>query len=191
MKLDSRILEGKRPLTCIDVEQAREFVGKECIFSDKYENFNNLDKYLFVNSDYSAILSIDDSPNCGDYVFRNAKNAAHYGLILPLEWIKKTEKKYRAFSLNEFLERFKIGNTVTFRMKKGEHVPEAECRVEYTRLITGYETLPENRDIPGKSSILLGGCPPTSLARLFEFYELENEYYFPAVWQPFGMEDKE
>lgn len=28
MILDSRIKDGKRPLTCIDIEQARAFVGK-------------------------------------------------------------------------------------------------------------------------------------------------------------------
>ena len=57
-------------------------------------------------------------------------------------------------------------------------------------MITGYEILPEDKDTPGKGSILLGGCPPTGLARLFEFYELENEYYVPTVWQPFGIIDE-
>jgi hypothetical protein len=58
-------------------------------------------------------------------------------------------------------------------------------------MVTGYETLPEDRDQPGKSSILLGGCPPTGLARLFELYEIKNEYSVPTVWLPFGVLDKE
>ena len=29
MKLDSRILEGKKPLDCFDVEEAKQFIGKK------------------------------------------------------------------------------------------------------------------------------------------------------------------
>lgn len=180
MKLDSRILEGKRPLTCIDVEQAREFVGKECIFSDKYENFNNLDKYLFVNnSDYSAILSIDDSPNCGDYVFRNAKNAAHYGLILPLEWIKKPEKKYRLFSLAEWIEQHEIGEIIHYR-SKSEKIVLHHMYVGYAHGI--------GKDIKktGVGTLTLG-VASYSLDYLFEDYEIEVN----GEWKPFGVEIEE
>lgn len=34
MELDARIVEGKKPLTCLDAEQAKLFIGKECYFSD-------------------------------------------------------------------------------------------------------------------------------------------------------------
>lgn len=181
MKLDSRILEGKRPLTCIDVEQAREFVGKECIFSDKYENFENLDKYLFVNSDYSAILSIDDTPKCGDYVFRNAKNAAHYGLILPLEWVKEPEKKYIPFSLSEWTDRFAIGDTIIMR--------QSNCTSSghpYTTYHYMYEGFCYDSDETWGDSntgyIMLGG-------EKYAFDQLLQEYEFlwRGTWQPFGM----
>ena len=176
MKLDKRILEGKRPLTCIDVEQAREFVGKECIFSDKYENFENLDKYLFVNSDYSAILSIDDTPKCGDYVFRNAKNAVHYGLILPLEWVKEPEKKYRPYSIAEFLKLYQVGDIVEFRAKN--------CDEFYRAMFIGYITN-SNRSMdekPGEIDVMLGNYL-YSLSHLFEDHEL----FFEDEWQPFGV----
>ena len=29
MKLDSRIIEGKRPLSCIDTDEAKQFIGKK------------------------------------------------------------------------------------------------------------------------------------------------------------------
>ncbi len=164
-----------------------EFMTKKGYFADRITDFENL-KTKCVYGEYAGWREHNQCFLC-----EQAGDKEYFSYFLPEDILlpeEKPEKKYRAFSLNEFLERYKIGNTVTFRLKKGEHVPEAECRVEYTGLITGYETLPENRDKPGKSSILLGGCPPISLARLFELYELENEYYFPTVWQPFGVLDE-
>ena len=92
MELDKRIKDGKKPLTCLDVEQAREFVGIECIFSDNYENFKNIDKYTSFNSYYTAILALEDKAHNGDYVFKNTKNAMRYRLILPCEWVRKKRK---------------------------------------------------------------------------------------------------
>lgn len=186
MELDKRIKEGKKPLTCFDVKEAKQFIGKECYFSNYLRNFNNINS-IAPRALLHKITEDKDASNpyysCPDY----------FAYCLPCEWVKEPEKKYRPFSLNEFLERYKIGDTVTFRLKKDEHIPEAECLVEYKRMITGYEILPEDKDTPGKGSILLGGCPPTGLARLFELYEIKNGYYCPAVWHPFGVidEDKE
>ena len=187
MELDSRILEGKTYLDCFDTEVAKGFIGKECYLSDGVASFANVD-----NLNKAVLIEVDDE-NIKPYTLENIRWRYSSNFILPCEWVKEPEKKYRAFSLNEFLERYKIGDTVTFRMKKDEHIPEAEFLIEYKRMITGYEILPEDKDTPGKGSILLGGCPPTGLARLFEFYEIKNSYYCPAVWQPFGIidEDKE
>lgn len=183
MELDKRIKEGKRPLTCYDIEEAEKYIGKSCFVCSSYDCFHDLDLLrptILREVEDCEIPFHHDSDKQGEF-------------CLPAEWVKEPEKKYRPYSLNEFLERYKIGSTVTFRLKKDGHAPEAECLVEYTRMITGYETLPEDRDKPGKSSILLGGCPPISLSRLFEFYELRNKYYVPDVWQPFGVieDDKE
>lgn len=183
MKLDPRIIEGKKPLTCFDIDEARMYVGEKCYISNEYDFFRNLD--------LTQQKILDGVEDCEAPFHYDQDKQAEF--CLPCDWVKpeEPEKKYRPYSLNEFLERYKIGETVTFRFKKGEHVPEAECRVEYKRMITGYETLPEYRDKPGKSSVLLGGCPPISLARLFEFYELKNEYSVPTVWLPFGVIEDE
>lgn len=34
MKLDPRIIEGKEPLTALDTEEAKQFIGKEGYFAD-------------------------------------------------------------------------------------------------------------------------------------------------------------
>ena len=176
MELDKRIKEGKRPLTCLDIEQAREFVGKECIFSDKYENFKNLDKYLFVyNSDYSAILSIDDYTRNGDYVFRNAKNGAHYGLILPLEWVKEPEKKYRPYTLAEWIDQHEIGEVIHCR---NEH--KQEFHVMYTGyVIDNGEDIQDTRTTGRIMLINIGYF----VENLFKDYEI----CINGEWQPFGV----
>ena len=185
MKLDKRIISGKKPLDCFDVDIARQFIGKKGYFGTHESQFMDFDTCSkCVMEELKEVDNYDDCPFI-------SKGGCSYRRFLPAAWLKpeEPEKKYRAFSLNEFLERYKIGDTVTFRLKKDEYIPEAECLIEYKRMITGYEILPEDKDTPGKGSILLGGCPPTGLARLFEFYELEND----GKWQPFGVidEDKE
>ena len=193
IELDKRIIEGKKPLTCFEANQAKFFVGEKCYLTNDISIFSNLDQFIekegCSNVTYAGV--IDTLTNIGTEVSMVFETTyLRWKFCIPCEWVKEPEKKYRAFSLNEFLERYKIGDTVTFRMKKDEHIPEAECLIEYKRMITGYEILPEDKDTPGKGSILLGGCPPTGLARLFEFYEIKNSYYCPAVWQPFGIIDE-
>lgn len=192
MELDKRIIDGKKPLTCFEANQAKFFIGEKCYLTNDISIFANLDQFIekegCSNVTYAGV--IDTLENIGTELSMPFETARlRWKFCLPCEWVKKEEPKtkYRPFSLNEFLERYKMGNTVTFRLKKGEYVPEAESLVEYQRMITGYEGLPEDRDKPGKGSILLGGCPPVSLARLFEFYELDNDFN----WQPFGILEEE
>lgn len=83
MELDKRIKKGKRPLNCFDTDIAKEYVGKECYFTSKLSNFENLSRIP------KAILhNIDDSPipfHCygdGDVLCDDC-------YILPCEWVKE------------------------------------------------------------------------------------------------------
>ena len=175
MELDERIIEGKRPLTCLDVEQAKEFVGKECIFSDNYENFKHIDKYTSFNSYYTAILALEDKAHNGDYVFKNAKNAIRYRLILPCEWVKEPEKTYRPYkNVQELFEDIgvDIGDTIHFKSKAKE--------TESHSLITSYTTLKD-----GTEKICLGGAFYYTMQALFELFELHSR----GEWMPFGIEE--
>lgn len=178
MKLDSRILEGKRPLTCIDVEQAREFVGKECIFSDFFLNYVDIEKFNIDNdNEHTGILSIND--NSSDYIFINDRNESRYRFILPCEWVKPEEHEeiYRAFSLNEFSELYAIGDVVTFRLK--------DCEVIEQSMLIGFQSS-HDEDIPGNGFVLIGNCR-------YGFMELFNNYELKYLdhWQPFGIEVEE
>ena len=172
MKLDSRILEGKRPLTCLDIERAREFVGKECIFSDYFLNYVDIEKFNIDNdNEHTGILSIDD--NSSDYIFINDRNESRYRFILPCEWVKKSEKKYRPFSLNEFTGLYAIGDVVTYRIK--------DCDVIEQSMLIGLQSS-DDEDAPGNGCVLIGNCR-YGLKELFNNYELQ----YLAHWQPFGI----
>ena len=42
MKLDSRIIDGKKPLTCFDSDEAKQFIGQEGYFSNDKTDFQDL-----------------------------------------------------------------------------------------------------------------------------------------------------
>lgn len=181
MELDKRIIEGKRPLTCLDIEQAREFVGKECIFSDSYDNYRDIEKYnIDNNNDYTAILSrIDDDTSNGDYVFNNPKIKARYRLILPLEWVKEPEKKYRPFTDVEFIEKFefKLGYVIRLRVKDADSL--CHTAYEYKTVFTGYRQCSEGIEV------FLND----------KWYTMDTlfgslEYMEDDEWKPFGVEVK-
>ena len=103
MKLDPRIKKDKRPLSCFDTEQAKQFIGKKCYFSDDARDFMNLDKAdgdtLFYVAELQNIWTAEE------YCF--ADNSNDYRFILPFEWVnpEEPEKKYREYkNLDEFFD---------------------------------------------------------------------------------------
>ena len=43
MELDKRIIEGKKPLDCFDIDIAKQFIGKKGFFGAHESQFMNLD----------------------------------------------------------------------------------------------------------------------------------------------------
>lgn len=181
MELDSRIKKGKRPLTCLDVEQAREFVGKQCLFSDSYVNYKNIHEYA-GNSQYIGILDIDEKPkryrSKEDYVFRNGTDGYFYSLVLPVDWIEwpKTPE-CEPYTLDTWGQDFKPGDVVFFRGK--EDTPKENNY--YKCMYLGYLENENNRIL-----VILGPW-------LFTFYELFELYeiYRNGTWEPFGRQTNE
>lgn len=175
MKLDERILPGKRPLTCFDTEQAKEFIGKKCYFSDDARDFMNLDKAdgdtLFYVAELQNIWTAEE------HCF--ADNSNDYRFILPFEWVKpeEPEKKWRPFTLDEFIDRFdlEVGTRVFLIRYKTHH--EHQKRLLLTGLI-------HDKD-PGLCGVCLGSFYFKFLV-LFQMFDVrfgEND------WQPFGVEE--
>lgn len=176
MKLDKRILEGKKPLDCFDTAIAKQFIGKKGYFSHYIDNYADL-KNTALGTLGSTGNTFHESFCCTEEPFDNY----YYEFFIPAEYVKpeEPEKKYRAFSLNEFSELYAIGDVVTYRLK--------DCEVIEQSMLIGFQSS-DDEDIPGNGYVLIGNCR-------YGFMELFNNYELKHLdhWQPFGIidEDKE
>ena len=172
MKLDSRIIDGKKPLTCFDSDEAKQFIGQEGYFSNDKTDFQDLnDACRDVLQD--VLDSYDDNTppfKYSDYFLQN--------YFLPIAWTK--EKPYRAYQVKEFYDLFadKVGKQVfTIRNK---YDPDNA----FVALLT---------EVPfytNTNKYLVGlGTDTYTLPELVKKYEIfdnsENK------WKPFGVEVKE
>lgn len=147
MELDKRIKEGKRPLTCFDVEEAKQYIGKECYFTSKFENFENLSKVP-----HATLHNIDDS-HVPFQCYGDDGILCYDCFILPCEWVEeKKEPKYRPYTIDDFLKKFKLGDSIILKRKdknayevalftgyydKGIYLGAYDCKLEY--LFSDYE----------------------------------------------------
>ena len=173
--LDKKIKPGKRPLTCLDVDQAREFEGKKCFMASGLSYFNDLSRFEFedikpFNASVGKLLVIDDLT---DHVFYNANTKLAYRCVLPCEWVEqKNEITFEPYTLETFEKEFNIGDVVVFRVKDDD---SAEGKY-YKCMYSGYIQKPEN-----KLLILLGGWL-FDFTDLFFLYEINRN----GTWEPFG-----
>lgn len=172
MELDKRIIEGKRPLTCFDIEEAKQFVGKKGYFSDYLYVYTNL-----CNMQEDVLQSLDEHH---DEAF--IETCSHWKFFLPAEWVKpeEPEKKYRPFSLEEFFNIFEVGDLIVFKMKNTD---EFKCAM-FTGYITDVERIDDKT--PGAVELMLG-CFHYSLLDLFKDFEL----FLEDKWLPFGVLDEQ
>lgn len=79
MELDKRIKPNKMPLTCFHIDDAKQFIGKNCYFSLTIEQFENLDK-----CQKATLTDILDCPTpfVGMYDNRN------FCFIMPCDWVE-------------------------------------------------------------------------------------------------------
>ena len=168
MELDKRIKEGKRPLDCFDVDIAKQFIGHEGYFCDHRSGFTNI--YNLVK-DVLRDITPDDN-YCEVY----KTNCTSWEYFLPEEWIKEPEKKYRAFTLAEWIDQHEIGEVIHCR---NEH--KQEFHVMYTGYVidNGEEDIQDIRTTGRIMLINMGYL----LQELFERYEI----CINGIWQPFGV----
>lgn len=174
MELDKRIIEGKKPLDCFDVKEAKAFIGKECYLSNNMSCFGDLNCGIENKEIKKAELTrVSNTDPCYEIP------GFYYDFCLPCEWVKeeKSELKYRPYSLNEFLELCAIGDVVTYRIK--------DCEVVEQSMLIGFQSS-DDEDIPGDGYVLIGNCR-YSLKELFNNYELN----YQNEWQPFGVIEDE
>lgn len=165
MELDKRIKEGKRPLTCFDVKEAKQFIGKECYLS------NSIADYADLNN-VTAKRILDDVSNTS--IPYSSNPAGIYCYCLPCEWLEeeKKEPKYRPFKdhaeYKEYLNDGIIESWIQIREKLTGEVSELMY-------------------VGGSEAIICLGAYSFDLNDLFYDFELFNES--TGEWQPFGIKE--
>lgn len=165
MKLDKRIIIGRKFLDCFDTDTAMQFINEKCYFGEDITDFEDISKLPC-----SMLYSVDNSSAPYDYYKEGILHSA--GFILPCRWVKEPEKKYRPYSLSEWIEQYEIGDIIHYR-----------CKSDGTELLHMYLG---TRHRPESVKITLGDAS-YSLECLFEDYEIEVN----GEWKPFGVEVEE
>lgn len=169
MKLDKRIIEGKKPLAAFDIEEAKQFIGKEGYFADCLVVFTNIRR-----NKKSMLTAIDEkAQSC----FKDDAGGVKWDYFLPAEWVKDPEPEWKPYLIDEWLQEHNFGDVIEFRNK--------EDKREFTVMFTGFV-----RETDGTMRIILGDWAE-NFDNLFEYYELidkTNDGKF--AWRPFGIEVK-
>ena len=173
MKLDERILDGKKPLDCFDAENSeliKPFLNKEGYFS------NNLENFCLLDGCFKRLLSnvFKERKSCF-----NDDEGRDWKFFLPVEWVKEPEEKYRAFTLAEWVNQHEIGEVIHYRDK--------DYKQEFCVMYSGYiiddgEDIQDVRTI-GRIVLMFTGY---FLEELFKDYEIEID----GKWLPFGVIDE-
>ena len=178
MKLDSRIIEGKRPLSCIDTDEAKQFIGKKGYFAG--------DLSVYQKLDYFQTWALQEIKNNISRCFKDNVLNEHWNYFLPEEWVqeKEPEPVWKPYDLDTLREdKILLGNTITFRRKTEDNS---------ARIITAiYNGKSENSDDLNDSEIVLG-CEWFGFQRLFEDYEIFDNVYGSSnvcKWRPFGYQE--
>lgn len=161
MELDKRILEGKKPLDCFDTDVAKQFIGKKGYFSNYLNVYTNL-----CNMEEGVLHSLDEQHGEA-FVEEYAK----WKFFLPAEWVKEPEKKYRPYTVIEFIKEYPLGSYLHFRPKSKT--------IEMHRIIDGY-----NDCLNGAGTLFMCGVM-FSMSELYDNYEIFKN----GEWQPFGVEE--
>lgn len=180
MKLDSRIIEGKRPLTCFDAEVAKQFIGKIGFFTDSLKDFCNLNKIkmsglqnVWLNDADCFITSVTG-----------------YKYFLPEEWVKEKEPEpvWKPYDLDAWRnDNFRIGSAITFRIKPKKE-QDSKNTIVKTMIYLGREE--HSNDL--NDIFIYIGTIGYSFKYLFENYEIfDDKYEKPGCprWRPFGYQE--
>lgn len=183
MELDKRIKDISTIQTILQHDV--NCIGCKGYFFDNFVQTKDLSKCR-----YGELIDITTHDDRNDLCFKAEYEeglVGFYRFFIPEDDLKPIEKKYRPYSLNEFLNEHEIGDKITYRLKLDK---QQEKFIRRKDMICGYQIETGKADVPGEGLINLGGMC-VSLLAMFNIYETLNNYLYPEVWQPFGVVDKE
>lgn len=169
MELDKRIIDGKKPFECVDAESetVKSFIGKKGYFA------NHISEFIDISDLEEDVLTgiNPDEPDCEVY----KATCTTWEYFLPKEWVKEPEKKYRPYTLAEWIDQHEVGEVIHYRSKSGE--------IELRQMYVGTRHSQGIKNIIVKITL---GNESHTLDYLFEDYEIEVN----GEWLPFGVVDE-
>ena len=185
LELDKRIKAITDIKSVTDGCHDWEFMTKKGYFANSIFDFKDLE-HTCVYGEYTEYREHDQCFLCEIDHYDGTFDHSYYRYFIPEDVLlpeEKPEKKYRPYSLEEFLKIFKVGDQIGFRSKDNGEVKYA--------MLVGYtdDFFADNTDRSDGENDVMIGIYRFSLSYLFENYDL----YFEDEWQPFGVidEDKE
>ena len=174
MKLDKRIKSKSDILSCFDIENAKEFV-----FVDQKGYFaNEISSFCDINiCKYGTLGSVLGDQQESFYMSETEESFSFFIPDSELLPRKPKEKQYRAFTIDEFEDKFHIGLPIKFR-KKGEVGSESYL------ILNGYS---HNQLLGETTTDIYIGRGAYTLDELFTKYEWQEHY--TEDFQPFGVEE--
>lgn len=173
-KLDERIksINDIQTIVCNNLG----FIGCKGFFFDEFIQTKDLTK-----CDYGTLVDIngDSDDHCFKARDENGnERIGYYRFFIPEKLLNK-KKKYRPFSLAEWIAQHEIGEVINYRSKS--------AGVMCCHMYMGY-AYGKDRDLTkiNEGTITLG-VASYSLQYLFEDYEIEVN----GEWKPFGVEVKD
>lgn len=172
MKLDKRIKSKSDILSCFDIENAKEFV-----FVDQKGYFaNEISSFCDINiCKYGTLGSVLGDQQESFYMSETEESFSFFIPDSELLPRKPKEKQYRPYTLNEFKDKFHIGQPICFR-KTGEVGNERYL------ILNGYSNCKLFDEITTDIYIGRGAYTLDELFNKYEWQVSDTEDF-----QPFGV----
>ena len=172
MELDKRIKALTDIQSVTSILNNRD-LDKKGYFADHIAEFKDLSKCMY--GEFVEYREHEQCFLCEIDHYDGTFDHTYYRYFIPEDSLlpeEKPEKKYRAFTLTEWINQYEIGQIIHYRSKS----EEVEAHIMY--MGTYHHK--------NKGTIVLGVASYT-LDCLFEEYELEID----GEWMPFGIEVKD
>lgn len=175
LELDKRIKAITDIKSVTDGCHDWEFMTKKGFFANSIFDFKELSRFCV----YGEYAGWREHNRC--FLCEIAGDETYYSYFLPEDVLKakEPEKKYRPFSLAEWVDQHEIGEVIKFRNSNMQ-----EFHVMYLGYI--FDTNDDIQDVRTKGQIMLVSSP-YSLQELFERYEI----CVNGEWKPFGVIDEQ
>ena len=170
MNLDKRIKSINDIQSVLN--STKDSVGKVGYLAKSIKNFKNLNKCKYGTVD---MYREDDECFCHEMRFTNGvTDNTWYSYFIPEDKLESIEKKYRPFTLDEFVNKYSLGDEIILRIKENNKI-EHKLFIEY---------IEDAKNINTRMNICLGGF-------YYSFKELfdKSELYTSEGWKPFGVEE--